>query len=83
MTCVDNIGPDFTILYIDGSAVTSVHHQNGGPEAHGVQDSGSFIVGQYDVGQYAFYGNISSVAVMHGLAPSSEGDVRSPSSFII
>lgn len=56
--------------------MTSVYHQDGGPETHGVQDGGSFIVGQYDVGQYAFYGNISNVAVMHGLAPSAERDVR-------
>ena len=70
------VGQDFTILYIDGSPVSSVHHRDGGPEAHSVQVSGSFIVGQYDIGQYAFFGNISSVAVMHGLSPSTEGDVR-------
>lgn len=46
-------------------------------EPHIVQIENEFFVGLYDVGQYAFFGNISNVAVVHNIHPAIEADVRS------
>lgn len=74
-------GEKFTILYVDGQPVNKIEHGEMGIEGHTVQDTNSFIVGQYDVGQYAFYGNISRVAVLHSIMASTEGEVRTFSPF--
>ena len=70
-----HLGPSFTALFVDGELVSSVEHSSTGDEPHRVQYSNPFLVGHYDIGQYAFYGNISHVAVLHGLHPTSEGEV--------
>lgn len=59
--------PRSIALYIDGEVVNSVDNT----EAHEVQVANPFYVGVYGAAaEYPFYGNISSLAVLHNLAAS-------------